>query len=315
MYSKPSSDQNLYPQSDLDDLLYAAPSIPSQDQVYSNNTPNIINTNNPPENYIQIPTINQPIPQKQYIQKPIGIASSLEFAELLEDLAESKKAKVSKYFQGGFMRIGEKQKYRVSVINKDETARNIFICRRDFLFFANDKYDYEVKMKYIGRDSTDAILETKDFDKRLIDIISSGECGYKPRMHVRNMDNNIILGRIDQPQICPCCCKDANYEIYPRYNQGNIPKYIVSTNGRQCSYCCCVLCCCARYKTPFQIYSTNSNLYSGNILKKDFKRNRFDFLIYDIDFPDDALPEEKLLIICAVIGIDNAAYRELGNHI
>ena len=69
MYSKPSSDQNLYPQSDLDDLLYAAPSIPSQDQVYSNNTPNIINTNNPPENYIQIPTINQPIPQKQYIQK------------------------------------------------------------------------------------------------------------------------------------------------------------------------------------------------------------------------------------------------------
>ena len=48
MYNKPSSEQQLYLQSNSDDLLYAAPSIPSQDQVYSNNTPNIINTNNPP---------------------------------------------------------------------------------------------------------------------------------------------------------------------------------------------------------------------------------------------------------------------------
>ena len=169
------------------------------------------------------------------------------------------------------MRFGEKQKYRVSVINKDETARNIFICRRDFLFFANDKYDYEVKMKYIGRDSTDAILETKDFDKRLIDIISSGECGYKPRMHVRNMDNNIILGRIDQPQICPCCCKDANYEIYPRYNQGNIPKYIVSTNGRQCSYCCCVLCFVRGIKHLFKYIAQILIYILETYLKKNLK--------------------------------------------
>ena len=76
---------------------------------------------------------------------------------------------------------------------------------------------------------------------------------------------------------------------------------------------------CERNKTNFLIYNATTNLISGNVLKKDFKigkkGERDDYLTYDIDFPDDALPEEKILIICAVIGIDNAVYLRLGNEI
>ena len=77
------------------------------------------------------------------------------------------------------------------------------------------------------------------------------------------------------------------------------------------------MCYCINKKTNFQIYDTTTNLISGNVLKKDFNllSNDDNFLIYDIDFPNDALPEEKILIICAVIGIDNAAYMLLGRDL
>ena len=93
MYNKPSSAQPLYPIQDTsDDILYQAPPVPNQDQIYSNNTPNTINTSMPPQNYIPIPTtapqiINPPVQSYQYVQKQFGVASSIEYAELLEDLA------------------------------------------------------------------------------------------------------------------------------------------------------------------------------------------------------------------------------------
>ena len=325
MYNNQLAEQPLYTIGDSDDILYQANPIPNQDQVYSNGTPNTINTTIPPQNYIPIPNtpnqkINQPIQSPQYFQKSIGASSSLELAELLEDLAEVKKASVLKYFQEGCCGFDDKHKYRVSIINNDGSSRYIFICRTDHIWFPLiNSYQYDVKMKYIPRDSTNAILETKDFNKRLIDLVSNFECEYKPRMFVRNSDNNSIIGRIQQPRICRCCCKDANFEIYSRYCQPNIPKYVITTNGRQCSYCCCVYCCCARHKTNFLIHNKTTNFISGNVLKKDFRVGNSiivdDFLTYDINFPDDASPEEKILIICAVIGIDNAAYKDLGNVI
>ena len=324
MYNKPTSEQSLYPiQDNSDDIFYKAPLAPSQNQVYSNNSPNIINTSMPPQNYIPIPNtppqiINPPMQSPQYIQKQFGASSSNEYGELLEDLAEVKKANVSKYFQGGCLRMCMKHKYRVSIINKDGSSRYIFICLRDyFCLSSNDSYEYNVRMKYIPRDSPNEILDTRDFDKRLFDLVSHNECKYKPGIYVQNTHDNTTLGRIQQPRICPCCCKDAHFEIYPRYTQQNLPKYFITTNGRQCSYCCCVFCCCAGNSTNFQIYNSETNLFSGNVFKRNFKLGSMgdNFLVYDIDFPNDALPEEKILIICSVIGIDNAAYMRLGNQI
>ena len=179
MFNKKLDEQPLYPIQDSDDILYQAPPIPNEDQIYSNNTPNTINTTLHPQNYIPIPNttsqiINKPMLSNQYIQKSLGASSYFEFAELLEDLAEVKKASVSKYFKDGTCTGWDTIKYRVSIINKDGSSRYIFICKREDKFtpFCFG-YIYNVKMKYIPRDSTDAILDTKDFDKRLLDLISN----------------------------------------------------------------------------------------------------------------------------------------------
>ena len=162
-------------------------------------------------------------------------------------------------------------------------------------------------MKYIPRDCTNEILATKDFDKRLIDLKSNSEHSFKPRIYIQNMENNIVLGTIQQPRVCPCCCSDANYEIYPRYplllKAHNVLIVVVPD------------CSCAEGETLFNIFSNALRIYSGNILKRSFNRDRKDYLFYDIDFPDDASPEEKVLIICATIGIDNVVYKELGSNI
>ena len=58
-------------------------------------------------------------------------------------------------------------------------------------------------MKYIPRDCTNEILATKDFDKRLIDLKSNSEHSFKPRINIQNMENNIVLGTIQKPRVCP----------------------------------------------------------------------------------------------------------------
>ena len=174
-------------------------------------------------------------------------------------------------------------------------------------------------MKYIPRDSTEEIFDTNDFDEILFNITSNYDCSYKPRIMVNSTVENTFIGRIEQPRNCSCCCKDANFQIYPRYCQLNFPKYFITTNGKQCSYCCCTGCDCAGHEINFQIRDGTTNVICGNVLKRDFKLGKKgegdDFLTYDIDFPDDASPEEKILIICAVIGIDFDVYRGLGRVI
>ncbi len=49
-------------------------------------------------------------------------------------------------------------------------------------------------------------------------------------------------------------------------------------------------------------------MYSGNILKRSFNLDRKDYLINDINFPNDSSPKEK--IICATIGINIVLYKE-----
>lgn len=141
----------------------------------------------------QPPVINQTKPNYHSAQNLIELNSTQSFSELYDDLSEVRAAILSKYFQGGFIGIGEKQKYKVSIVFKDGSLRNIFICQRGSSIFNNDTYNFEVRMKYIPRDCTDAILETKEFDKRLIDIVSNSEYGYKPKIYARIVENNNVI--------------------------------------------------------------------------------------------------------------------------
>ena len=272
----------------------------------------------PPKNYIPVPTqppvVHVPVPVPVVIHTTAGVSTTNELGELFEDLSLVKNARVSKYFQGGVLSIGQKTKYRVSITYIGGATRNIFICLKETEMFNNDDCNFNIRMRYVPRGCSESILDNSDFGTRLIDVISSNQHDFKPMITVNNVRKNTIIGRIQQPRVCPCCCKDANYEIFPLY-QGNLCKYTVRTNGFQCSYCCCGDCCCAEGQTNFIIFNVATNGFAGNILKRSFNQARDDYVNYDIDFPDDALPEDKILLICNAIGIDNITYKEKGKNI
>ena len=331
--NKPQYSESLISSQDSPTDLNPAPQYPSQAQIYVPHTPyNVPTVAVPPQNYVPIP--NQPIPSYQIqpiqqvqiaqpiyplsqVQSPLIISNSLEMSELMQDLGKVQEAELLKYFQGGVLGFGVKQKYIVRIRYKDNSIRNIFICQRTPGVFNNGIYLFEIRMKYIPRDCTDAILQTKDFNKRLIDLNSNDLNGFKPRIFVKNAENNTIIGTIQQPRCCTCCCRDPNIGIYSRYTQNrNLPKYFVTTDGCQCAYCCCADCCCGEGDISFHILDTLTHLLVGSINKPAFSRNgREDYLIYNIQFPQDASPEEKLLIISTAIGIDNVEYHLMGNHL
>ena len=307
------------------------PGYPSQSQIYakpssspssSPSPPPYQNALLPPQNYQLLPNpvlINQPMvmPQYNYIQPKIVFPKTLDMSELYEDLAEVREAEVWKYFQGGVLGFGKAQKYRVRIRFPEGNERNIFIGKRSSSFFHNNTYDFEIRMKYIPRDSTDDILNTKDFEKRHFDIDSNDMYGYKPKVFITFKENNrnIIYGGIEQPRCCTCCCRDPNFQLFPRYLPGLLPKYFVTTDGCQCSYCCCSDCSCAEVRTVFPIFDIARNVIVGNITKTDFNRMKNDFLVYSMEFPIEAPPEDKLIIIFTAITIDNIEYQDLGKHI
>ena len=277
----------------------------------------------PPQNYQlisnQTPIINQvPLPQYNNVQPPVQFQKSLDMLELFEDLIEVTSAEIRKYFQGGVLGFGAAHKYRVKLKFPGGTERNIFIGKRSSDFFHNNKYNFEIRMKYIPRDCTDEILNTKDFEKRHFDIDSNDIYGYKPKIFIKNVENNtnIMMGTIEQPRCCNCCCQDANFEIYPQFGRKtDLPRYFVTTDGCQCPYCCCEGCCCEETGINFQIFDPSKSQLVGNINKLDFSRQRSDFLVYNIELPAEATPEEKLFIIFTAIAIDNVEFSLLGGHI
>ncbi len=140
-----------------------------------------------PQNYQLIP--NQ-VPAPQYVQPPVELPKSLNLVELYEDLGEITQAEVWKYFQGGVLWVGRAHKYRVKIKFQGGTERNIFIGKRSTSLFHNNKYNFEIRIKYIPRYWTDDILNTKDFEKRHFDIDYNENFSFKPRIYIKNVENN-----------------------------------------------------------------------------------------------------------------------------
>ena len=63
----------------------------------------------------------------------MGLTSSLEFVELLEDLAIVRKARVSKYFQGGVLGLGREQNYKIILIFNEEVQEIFLYIKKRFI--------------------------------------------------------------------------------------------------------------------------------------------------------------------------------------
>lgn len=132
-------------------------------------------------------------------------------------------------------------------------------------------------------------------------------------MHGYNKSNNTSLGRVYEP--FKCC--DPTYKIF---NAAEQLKYTITANCCQCGFMCKK---CA--ETKFDIFSSFNELNSertpvGSIIKKfsGFMKEIFtDADNFEIFFPQDATPEDKLMIIGTTLMIDYRFFEDNGkdrNH-
>ena len=243
-----------------------------------------------------IPSSNAPLLINQ------GVNYSLEATECMEDLNGTQEATITKEFEGLIMKD---LIYTVSI--KGLANRVIFIGKKKSEFFHNNKF-FDVKVKYVPRDVEYSVFsKNKDFEKRLFDISSSNEILPGSNIRITNKENGALFGLIKQPNCC--CCSDPDFQII---NGQNLMKYRGTTDGCQCGYCCCDDCCYAESETQFRILDSTKTQLVGEILKNEYHRGASEKFTYNIRFPIDATPEEKILIISATISIDCLNFRRLG---
>ena len=247
---------------------------------------------------------NNMIPSMPNSKAPLLLNQSnypLEAIECMEDLNESPEAIITKNFEG---LVFKDTKYIVTL--KGTVNRNIFIGKKASKVFGNPKY-FEVKVKYVPRDTDyNTFSQNKDFSKRLFDIYNLVDLS--TRIGVSNKETGINFGNIKQPNIC--CCSDPDYQLI---NNQNYTRYRVTTDGCQCSYCCCDQCCCSYNETNFRILDSTRTQLVGEICKNEIADISKEKLTYRINFPRDASPEDKILLICTAISIDCLSYRRLGS--
>ena len=142
--------------------------------------------------------------------------------------------------------------------------------------------------------------EDPDLSKILISAIKPCACNCccfcRTHLDICLSDNNIFIGRIREP--CTCC--DIETEIYDKNNE---LKYIIVGN-------CCQfgLCCGSSAEKLTEInFKIKSNGQNVGVMKK-LSSSMGEYFSkadsYKIVFPNDATPEEKMLLICAGLLID-----------
>ena len=128
-----------------------------------------------------------------------------------------------------------------------------------------------------------------------------------------NHSENRNIGRIYEP--FRCC--DPNFQIF---DEKNVLKYLVAGDCCQCGILCksCGKC----YETMFYIFDANNSSRDpaqsiGSITRKNpgiAKAMFTDADNFDVVFPDNATPLDKLMIIGATLMIDYAFFEDEGGN-
>ena len=128
-----------------------------------------------------------------------------------------------------------------------------------------------------------------------------------------NHSENKNLGRIYEPYKC----FDPNFQIY---NEQNTLKYLVAGDCCQCGIMFKSLGKC--YETKFYIFDANNSSRDpsqsiGSIIREKqgiAKAIVTDADNFDVTFPENATPLEKLMIIGAALKIDYTFFEDSDNN-
>ena len=134
-------------------------------------------------------------------------------------------------------------------------------------------------------------------------------CLERPEMIVNYSQGNQLVGRVKQP--FTCC--DPFFTVYDF--SGSL-RYYVHADYCQCGICCANNCCGKMSEAVFNIYKdANMTERCGFIVKK--VANLSELLTsadsYQVNFPSDASPSEKILLIATTLMIDYQYFEQSAN--
>ena len=170
----------------------------------------------------------------------------------------------------------------------------------------SDSRPFTMKMNHVVGTN---VMTQQDFTHPYItfqrDFKCTCLCFERPNMKGTFNETNVYFGKVQEP--CSCCSP-----IFNVYDKDNIIKYTIVIDCCQCGYACRTSPCGKLSECTFLILEGNRT--EGEAIGRITRKVRgFENLIADadtfvLDFPMRASPEEKLMLIGAVLMIDYRYY-------
>ena len=170
-------------------------------------------------------------------------------------------------------------------------------CMRNFCNSSSRSFDMEIK--HIASAGQFNPNFSKNFATAIRPFTFTIFCFNRPEMTITLVDNGKFIGKVRNP----FTIFDPVFEVY---NQNGQFRYLVDASCCQCGLLCANNFFGKMSEVIFPIYNGKGGTQVGSIIKKsaEFQEMVTDADSYNVNFPNDASPEEKLLLICLGLFID-----------
>ena len=271
----------------------------------------------------QQPIYNQPIyqqpviqPQAVYIQQ--GIPMQMQVIQFVQDpmalLATAKKASVKQKFEFLEVLTGceTKNEYYVSAEDNEGNKKHLFKakensswCCRNCCFGSMREFDLDLKKVEYTSQGQEKKVNFAKFERPFKCTCC---CCNRPEMTGKLVNTPPQpLGKVSEP--CTVC--DPIIKIY---NGAGNQTFTITCDCCQCGYCCrnSIMGRCSEVNFDIFNGASTEGKPTGNVFKKvkgcESLVGDADF--YTITFPPQTSPEDKLMLIGAVIMIDYLYYED-----
>ena len=281
----------------------------NQNQIPNNQYQIYQNPNSNQNYYYPVQQMNYPISQPIIVQQPVSIPHfyGIQYVfvqDPLVELGNSIGAKIHQQIDTLEILTGFEvpNRYHVLVQDFNKQYKYLFKCKEESSCCqrqccTSGQREFQMLVKHIANQ----MMFTQNF-KEIFAIVDKPYncpcfCLGRPYMEC-NYSNGTKFGEIKEPFTC---CNPK----FCIYDENNILKYFINCDCCQCGYLCRNNVCGKLSDCLFEICEANG-IVNGNIKRLAAKGMQFlsDSDSYDINFPNNASPVEKLLIILAVILID-----------
>ena len=196
-----------------------------------------------------------------------------------------------------------KNRYDVFITLPNGMEKYLFKCKEESSACQrqccpSDSREFEMTIKHISNPMDYFADYQKYYAKLDKPFKCTCLCCNRPTITGIFQNDNQFFGSVTQEYTC---C-DPLFEIK---NEKGV-KYVITIDCDQCSFCCS--CCCSKFNKVECIISDGRNRKPVGKITKTPARNFVEIVgdadTYEIEFPPDATPHEKLSIIMAGLFID-----------